>query len=175
MELEVLRWINLNWHGSPFINGFWQFITNWGCVVFLGVGIVLVSFKRTRRSGSVFLIGLLLASVITMLVKLIVFVPRPFVLDSRLSGFTSQIGQRQIVQNSSSFPSIHAAFGFAAATMMAYLYRWRVGVAGVALAGLIAFSRVFLCVHYPSDVIVGGLIGIAAGGICCYGYCSKHM
>ena len=36
-------------------------------------------------------------------------------------------------------------------------------VAGVALACLIAFSRLYLYVHYPSDILVGAVVGVAVG------------
>ena len=66
------------------------------------------------------------------------------------------------IPDSTSFPSGHAATAFAAATAVALLYpRLRVPV--LALAVLVALSRVYLGVHYWSDVLVGSLFGIAVG------------
>ena len=57
-----------------------------------------------------------------------------------------------------SFPSGHSAASFAAATVIfAYFRRW--GAAALGLAALIAFSRVFLFVHYPTDVLAGAALG----------------
>lgn len=57
-----------------------------------------------------------------------------------------------------SFPSGHSAASFAAATVVfAYFRRW--GAAALGLAALIAFSRVFLFVHYPTDVLAGAALG----------------
>jgi membrane-associated phospholipid phosphatase len=66
------------------------------------------------------------------------------------------------IPESTSFPSGHAATAFAAATAVALLYpRLRVPV--LALAALVALSRVYLGVHYWSDVLVGSLLGVAIG------------
>ncbi len=59
-----------------------------------------------------------------------------------------------------SFPSGHSASSFAAAVAI-FLNRRAVGIAALCLASLIAFSRLYLYVHYPSDVLAGILIGTA--------------
>jgi undecaprenyl-diphosphatase len=66
------------------------------------------------------------------------------------------------IPDSTSFPSGHAATAFAAATAVALVYpRFRVPV--LLLAALVALSRVYLGVHYWSDVLVGSLFGVAVG------------
>lgn len=59
-----------------------------------------------------------------------------------------------------SFPSGHASSSFAAATTI-FFQNQGLGTFCLVLAGLIAFSRLYHFVHYPSDVVIGSLLGIA--------------
>jgi undecaprenyl-diphosphatase len=61
--------------------------------------------------------------------------------------------------HSPSFPSGHTMVGFACAAILFY-YDRRLGAAGFIIAALIAFSRLYLFVHYPSDILGGILFGI---------------
>ena len=62
---------------------------------------------------------------------------------------------------SGSFPSTHAAWAFAAATSV-LLHHKKAGIVVLALAALIAFSRLYLFVHFPSDVLGGIVLGVLA-------------
>ena len=63
--------------------------------------------------------------------------------------------------SSFSFPSGHTSSSFAAATAILLNKKWKVGVPAFVLAILIGFSRNYLMVHYPTDVLFGALMGIA--------------
>jgi membrane-associated phospholipid phosphatase len=67
-----------------------------------------------------------------------------------------------IVPDSASFPSGHAATAFAAAVAVALVYP-RLGKPLLALAALVAVSRVYLGVHYVLDVAAGTMLGVAVG------------
>jgi undecaprenyl-diphosphatase len=66
------------------------------------------------------------------------------------------------VVHSSSFPAGHAATAFAGATLLSYVAP-RPAPAFLVLAALIGYSRVYVGVHYPGDVVVGALLGVAIG------------
>src|SRR5262249_55513672 len=63
-----------------------------------------------------------------------------------------------------SFPSGHTTIAFAAATVLTY-YRPRWAPAFFLLAVAIGYSRVYVGVHYPLDVLGGALLGLLVGGI----------
>jgi len=65
------------------------------------------------------------------------------------------------VPHSASFPSGHAATSFACAATLARFAPRPVAVLFFLLAGLIAFSRVYVGVHYPLDVVAGAVLGLA--------------
>lgn len=87
--------------------------------------------------------------------------PRPFLLDPSLA--TTLV----TLPDSYSCPSGHTASSFAAATVLCLAplaHRWLKPVA-VGTACIIGFSRLYLCVHNPTDVVLGALLGIACGCI----------
>ena len=87
--------------------------------------------------------------------KELVMRPRPFVTHSDLTALLAP-GDRW------SFPSGHALSSFAAATAL-WCFHKKTGVLALVLAALIAFSRLYASVHYPTDVLAGMLIGIVLG------------
>lgn len=154
IDVAIRTWIVL--HRLPGLTGvMWSLSAiGRGGIVWLGIGAVLIAMKRLRpREWAHLALVLLVTSVMTEVVlKPAVGRERPFVhsLD------VAVIGGRPATD---SFPSGHAAMAFAGAVGLSTLAAvpalgWWV------LAGAIAYSRVYLGVHYPSDVAAGALVGI---------------
>jgi undecaprenyl-diphosphatase len=92
---------------------------------------------------------------LTVAIKHVTERARPPLADPAIEALVS-------LPDSTSFPSGHAATAFAAATAVGVLYpRFRVPL--LALACMVAVSRVYLGVHFWSDVLVGGLLGVTIG------------
>ncbi len=81
--------------------------------------------------------------------------PRPFVTHPDLIALLDPGDQW-------SFPSGHSLSSFAAASALCFYHR-KSSIPAFLLAAAIAFSRLYACVHYPTDVLAGALIGIACG------------
>ncbi len=128
--------------------------------VWIALSLILLAFKKTRTVGIAVLcamaIGLLLGE---FGIKIIVCRPRPFVTFPELP---MNIGK----PSGYSFPSGHTASSFAAATVIAIRCK-KFAVPALLLAALIGFSRLYNCVHYPTDVICGALLGVAIAVITC--------
>jgi undecaprenyl-diphosphatase len=96
-----------------------------------------------------------LAEGITVALKHVTERARPPIADPAIQAMIS-------LPDSTSFPSGHAATAFAAATAVGMLHP-RLRVPLLVLAGMVALSRVYLGVHFWSDVLVGSLLGVAIG------------
>ena len=126
-----------------------------GGLMWIGLCIVLMAIPRTRKSGFALAIAMIAGLVIcNILLKNIIARPRPFVVNDFPIIIPPPSGY--------SFPSGHSSNSFIAATVIALRYK-KFAIPAYIMAALIAFSRVYLYVHYPSDVITGAVCGIAIG------------
>ncbi len=121
-------------------------------IIWIALGLVLLCFKKTRKQGVTVLIALIISFLIgNLTIKPLVARQRPFEAQELDLLITPPLDR--------SFPSGHAMSSFAAACAVLF-YDRRIGIPAVCLAALIAFSRLYLQVHYFSDVAAGVILGI---------------
>ena len=134
-------------------------LANYG-IIWIALTVVLLCFKKTRKLGLAMGVALIIQSVtINNIIKPIVARPRPFEINTAIELLIA-------APTDYSFPSGHTGASFAVVSAMFFgKNKWWPEV--LVLALVIAFSRLYLYVHYPSDVLVGALIGIFAGWLSC--------
>ena len=125
-----------------------------GGAIWIAVGITMLFSKKYRKTGIAVLIGLLLGLILgNLTIKNLVARPRPCSINTDINlliPFPSEY----------SFPSGHTLSSFVSAVGI-YLGNKKLGVWAIALASLIAFSRLYLYVHFPTDILGGVVLGIA--------------
>ena len=155
-DLPILDWIQANLQ-SPFMDKFMPFITIFGDagIFWMIIAALLLIFPSTRKTG----LGMAIAMMIGLIVCNITLKPlvariRPYDLQAEL-GVTIQLLCDP--QHDFSFPSGHTIASFEAAVVM--LKNRKLGIPAMILAVLISFSRMYLYVHYPTDVIASVILG----------------
>lgn len=133
-------------------------------LLFILFGIVCLLFARARKGGASMLIALLFGLLMTNLwLKVMVARPRPYVDEANIfREFWLTIGHG-LESEAGSFPSGHTTSAFAAMTAAFWAFDKRYSWTGFVFAGLLAFSRIYVHVHYFSDILGGMLVGFIAG------------
>ena len=146
---------------NGFFDDFWRGITFLGEIGWFWIvsALVLLFFRRTRRIGFTALLALLFGLLITNIcLKNLVARVRPYDAYEVLQPLISK-------PHDWSFPSGHACASFAAAFVYFRQLPKKYGIAALVLAALIAFSRLYLGVHYPTDVLGGIFAGLVSAGL----------
>ena len=120
---------------------------------------VLLILPKTRRSGVILMAALLVDLVICNGIL------KPLV--HRIRPFDVKTGIELLVKRPTdfSFPSGHTAASFASVMALYLAGEKKIWISSLGLAVLIAFSRLYLYVHYPTDVLGGVVAGLAAGAL----------
>ena len=135
-------------------------LSNGGAVWLLAAGGLLCT-KKYRRQGLLLLGGLAVGVLVgNVCLKNLIAHPRPCWLDSSV---------RLLIADPTdySFPSGHTLSSVIGATILTKTDR-RFGYAAIPLAALIAFSRLYLYVHFPSDVLAAAVPGVMIGELAFY-------
>ncbi len=158
-DLPILDWIQANM-ASPLWDKVWPFITLFGDdgIFWIAMSILFLFFPKTRKTG----IGMAIAMAIGLLVcnvtlKPLVQRPRPYDFQETLGVMIPLLTERM---HDFSFPSGHTIACFESAVVILLNHK-KGGYAALVLAFLVAFSRLYLYLHYPTDVIFSIFAGTA--------------
>lgn len=121
-------------------------------LVWIAIAIVLTCIPKTRKCGLTMMIAMAITYLVgNLFLKNVIARPRPCAVDNSVIlkiPFPSEY----------SFPSGHSSNGFAGAVTIFCYYR-RAGLLSLLMAALIAFSRLYFFVHYPTDILGGIVLG----------------
>lgn len=162
MEISILLWIQENLR-CAFTDWLFPAITFLGDkgLIWIAAAVVLLFLKKYRKWGVLLLAALLVTTLAgEIALKNIIARPRPCTLFPEMELLIPR-------PHSYSFPSGHSASSFAAAVLLLKC-RKAFGIPALILAFFIAFSRLFLFVHYPTDVLAGAALGILMGLLTCW-------
>jgi membrane-associated phospholipid phosphatase len=155
MELQILNMIQTL--RNPLLDQCMPLISN-GFVLWILLPLLLMIHKKTRKAGLLILLAMILDVVLCNgILKPLFHRTRPCDVNTAIQLLIHR-------PTDYSFPSGHTALSFAAVSGLWYskAYKsWR--MPALVFACLIAFSRLYLYVHYPSDVLIGALVGLFCG------------
>ncbi len=156
-ELTILDFIQEHLV-SELLNPIMLFITHLGDagIFWIALSVLLLLIPKTRRLGAVMALALILEALIcNLMIKPLVARARPYDLNP-----TVQLLLK--APSDYSFPSGHTGASFAAASALLF-QKSRLWIPTGILSVLIGFSRMYLYVHYPTDVLAGAALGIITG------------
>ena len=156
-DLPILDWIASHlW--CPFLDAAMPIITHLGDggIFWIALALIFLCLPKYRKTGLTMGLALLFGLILCNLLL------KPLV--GRIRPFDYQLLQGNVIHllidapKDFSFPSGHTIASFEAATVLLIRHR-RFGAPAMVLAALVAFSRLYLYVHYPTDVLASVLLG----------------
>ena len=134
----------------------------------IGLGLYIFDRENFGRNFAIGIVAVAVGGIFIQILKEVVERPRP------LKDMADLIMANKVHINivleplkHGSFPSGHAQTAFGAAMFIAYTYRKNLSLLFMA-ALIVGISRIYVGVHYPSDVLVGALVGIVVSFLICY-------
>lgn len=176
LDCNILLWIQEHLR-CAFLTPVIKFITSLGNagIVWIVVTIIMMIIPKYRKAGFMSAIALILSLlVINLSIKNWVARVRPYEVVSGLELLIEK-------QSDWSFPSGHTSTAFASACSILFSGHKKLGIAAILFAFFMGFTRLYVGVHYPSDVLFGALLGLAFAVIArlivqkCYTYFSRSM
>ena len=140
---------------NPVLDKIMLFISSLGDAgwFWIAIGVVCLIFKKSRKMGLQVLLSMLGTLIIgNLIIKNLVARPRPCDIDSAVTLLLSR-------PHGYSFPSGHSINSMSAAVAL-FLNNKKIGIPAIIIATLIGFTRLYLFVHFPTDVLVGFVLAI---------------
>lgn len=163
LDIDLLRKINMERNAA--LDPAFQLVTNSVSPIGFGAPLIVTSIgfiqkdQTLKNKGYYMGATLLTSALITTSLKFAIDKDRPFVTYPEIQKLTSA--------GSPSFPSGHTSEAFATATSLSLAFpKWHVIAPSFIWASAAGYSRMHLGVHYPSDVLVGALIGSGSAWLC---------
>ena len=156
MDRSVFFFIN---HGlsNPFFNFIMPVISEIGngpILFIISLALILSKKRELKLTGLIMFAGLIVSFCLVSGLKVLIARPRPSLVFANVCLLAKVKGM--------SFPSSHATASFmTAAVLTAYFKKY--AVLFYSFAAAVAVSRVYMGVHYPSDVLAGAVMGVAIG------------
>lgn len=157
MELRFLDFLQTI--HTPLLDKILAFITSLGNagIIWIVLAVVLLILPKTRKTGIIVAAALLMDLVLcNLILKNLVARVRPYDVNTAIAILIKK-------PLDFSFPSGHTAASFAAMTALFLAKMKKAWIAALVLAVLIAFSRLYFYMHYPTDVLGGAVVGILSG------------
>ena len=157
MELRFLDFLQTI--HTPLLDKILAFITSLGNagIIWIVLAVVLLILPKTRKAGIIVAAALLMDLILcNLILKNLVARVRPYDVNTAIAILIKK-------PLDFSFPSGHTAASFAAMTALFLARMKKAWIAALILAVLIALSRLYFYVHYPTDVLGGAVVGILSG------------
>ena len=139
---------------TPLLDRFMVAITKLGDagIVWIILTVILLLIPKTRKSGVYMAVALIVDLIICNVIL------KPYSINQTVQLLVTPLKDY-------SFPSGHTAASFASVSALYFAGRKRMAAGALIVSVLIAFSRMYLYVHYPTDVLGGLIIGLLCGWI----------
>lgn len=161
-DIDLLRDINL--HRNKNLDGGMEAVTNSAYIISAAAPLAelatgyLTHDKTLTNKGWQCVAGLGINTALTFGLKYTINRPRPYITYSYLEPYRHN--------NDASFPSGHTSYAFNTATSLSFAFpKWYVIAPSYAWAATVAYSRMHLGMHYPTDLLGGAAVGAASAWI----------
>lgn len=158
-DVSVLNWIQEH-IANPFLDVFFSIVTHLGDagIFWIAIAVAMLFFKKTRKTGIMMGVALVLGLILgNGLLKNVIGRVRPFDLDGAYGSMKTVEDLLVSKPGDKSFPSGHTLACFESAFVLIYRDK-RFGIPAMIIAVLVAFSRLYLYLHYPTDIFGGILL-----------------